>query len=96
MEERKRLAKLAKDTKNPYYWEEMARELESAIEEGLVPPDIIDRVRHKAETLRDMAEKIKRHIEEVTGYIWDEKVGWWRDPVTGRFVTLKLEDYFEW
>jgi len=96
MEEKAKLASKARMEKNPEYWERLADWFETAIEEERVPPHIIDRIRERIDSIREQAEKIKRHIERVTGYVWDDRVHWFRDPVTGRFVRLKLEDYIEW
>jgi len=96
MEEKAELAEKARKEKNPEYWERLAYWFEEKIEEGVVPPHIIDRVRERIDSILKQAEKIKRHIEKVTGYVWDERVHWFRDPVTGRFVRLRLEDYIEW
>jgi len=65
---------------------------ESALEEGRVPYDEIDKIQLRIDSLRDTYQKCIAKWEERTGFKWDERVRWFRDPVTGRFARVEMRE----
>jgi len=67
--------------------------LEEMLEEGRVLPEAIEEFEGKIKSIKDAMRKTISTVEEATGYIWVEKLGWFVDPVTKRMVALRVEDY---